>query len=229
MRGVADKLLLPVEQRFGPGGIPPGGIVQPTELHDLRIGLERRIGRTDRIGVEPPQQGVKRLHRAVQDDGRHDQNQPEQQHVQSDDPPQYGPDQFGLLDRRRRHRQFAPLPRTVAEHHPQHAGRLLIVPFGNIDLLVRKYRLRARSGIAGRYLEEFVPARTAPFGCGGVSGKHLTDDHFGAHLQRIVHLTVDPGRQGKIEQHGPHRQQQREHPCQVQDDAVDKSHGRTSL
>ena len=87
--------------------------------------------------------------------------------------------------------------------------------------------------------------------CGGVFGRHVVqeiavialggrlgelppgedpfDDHLGAGFERIVHLVVDLVNQRKVEQHGPCRQQQRQRPGKVQQDAVDQFHGCTSL
>ena len=61
------------------------------------------------------------------------------------------------------------------------------------------------------------------------SGQNPFDDHLGPSLQGMVHLVVDLVDEREVEEGRPPGQQQREHPRQVQQNAIDQLHGRMSL
>ena len=230
VRGVADELFLPLERRLGPLGIAARGIVEFPELRDGGLDGQRRIPRPHGVTVEPPQQGVERPHRAVEHDDRDQQDHQQQEEVEADHPPEDRLPEVVLLDGRSHHRQFAPLPRAVAEHLAQHAGRLLVVAFGNENLLVGIAFVMLCGGILGRHFVQEIAVVALVRRNGKLpSGQNPLDDHFGTSFERVVHLVVDLVDQREVKQHGPCRQEQRQRPRKVQQDAVNQFHGCTSL
>ena len=86
MRGVADKLFLPLERRLGALGIAPRGVVQPAELRNGGFDCQRRVLRPHGIAVQPSQQGIKGPHRPVEHDDRNQQDHQQQEQVKANHP-----------------------------------------------------------------------------------------------------------------------------------------------
>ena len=158
------------------------------------------------------------------------QNGQQEQQVEPHHAPENRLQQVILLERGGEDRQLEEPPVTVLEDGPQHAGRLALLHLGDVDFLVAVGHTGVRVGIVRRHLAQVVAVVAARTRRGELAaGKRTRDEHLGVELQRIVDLVVDFVDHREVKERGPRRQQQREHPRDVEDDAVDELHRVTSL
>lgn len=183
----------------------------------------------DRVLVEPAQQRAQRPQRAVEHQHVDRQDRQQQEEIEPDDPPEDRLTQLVLLEGRRHHRQFEPAAVAVAEDRAQHARRLLVILLGDVDLLVRVTLVREPGGILPRDLLQEVALVARGRRDHLAAGELLRDDRLGTVLEGIVRLVVDLVDERDVEKEGPRRQQQRQHPRNMEDDPVDEFHGWTSL
>ena len=230
VRRIADELLLAVEQHFGPLGIADRRLVQPPEFGDLRIVGQRSVLSAYPVAVEPPQQGIQGPQGAVEHQYVDQQNGQQQEKIQIDDPPENRLLQIVLLDGRRHHGKLLIASLPVAEDHPQHARRLLLVLLRNENLLVAVNHMGPCGGVFSRDVVQEIAVVAARKRRRKLTARKIAfHKHLGIVFERIVDFVVDLVDHREIEKHRPRRQQQRERPRHMEQDAVNEFHGVTSL
>ena len=208
VRGVADKLLLLLQQLLGTIHGLLSSRIEPPEFGDRSVVRNRDRFMPRNVTVQPVQQGIERTHTVVENPHGRTYDRYQQKQVQPDHPPQNSLQQFIFLESRRSNFQFVELSVPVLKYGNQKTGRLRLLLFRDVYFGIIIVYTRMGSGIVLIHRSYSIAVVRALVHPGQqLAREHPDHDQLRIVLQSIVHLVVDFVHHRKIKYHRPQSDQ----------------------